>query len=275
LIVNLIVSVFAAMAAAAGIASAEQTQPQNFPFAGGTLTITETEDSDKTLTFDGKELTRAYVLYHNKTVEVAGQQVALFDAGDGGNQCGTATVIVWKPENGEVQSVAAGDDCGSPPPAITDQSIYFVPYLLPGASKMAQVWTPTGGLQVAGTLSFTPQPGTGWADLDPAKLDNIVDAFDNEAVYEAGKTLLGDAMTDFATGLLVGGGTESTASGVFYASGCVPHDCGGADAFMAVDPRGHKLYFAQQSEHPETSTWPSIKSWPADVREAKEAALGR
>jgi hypothetical protein len=276
LVVNLIISVFAALAAAAaaGIASAEQTQPQSFPFEGGTLAITETDESDKTLTFDGKELTRAYVLYHNKTVEVAGQQVALFDAGDGGNQCGTATVIVWKLENGEIQSATAGDDCGSPPPAITDQSIYFVPYLLPGASKIAQIWTPAGGLQVTGTLSFTPQPGTGWDDLDPAKLYNIVDAFDNEAVYEAATKLLGDAITDVATGLLVGGGTESTPSGVFYASGCVPHDCGGADAFMAVDPRGHKLYFAQRSENPEPSTWPAIKTWPADVRQAKEAVLG-
>ena len=92
---------------------------------------------------------------------------------------------MWKPENGEIQSAAAGDDCGSPPAAITDQSIYFVPYLLPGASKPAQIWTPTAGCRSHGTLSFTPQPGTGWDDLDPAKLYNIVDAFDNEAVYEA------------------------------------------------------------------------------------------
>ena len=53
------------------------------------------------LAFNGKELTRNYVVYYDKTVEVGGQQVALFDVGDGGNQCGTATVIVWKPENGD------------------------------------------------------------------------------------------------------------------------------------------------------------------------------
>ena len=84
-------------------------------------------------------------------------------------------------------------------------------------------------------MSYTPEPGTDWKDLDPAKLYNIVDAFKNEAVYAAGQKLLGDAITDFATGLLVGGGTESTPSGIFYSSGCVPHACGGADAFMAVD----------------------------------------
>ena len=275
---NLIVSAFAAIAAAAaaaGIAAAGQTPPQSYPLAGGTLTITETEDFDKALAFNGKELTRNYVVNYDKTVEVGGQQVALFDVGDGGNQCGTATVIVWKPENGAVESAVAGDDCGSPPAAVTEQSIYFVPFLLPGASKPAQIWTPTDGLKVAGTLAFTPQPGTDWKDLDPVKLDNIVDAFDNEAVYATGKQLLGDAITDVATGLLVGGGTESTPSGVFYASGCVPHACGSADAFMGIDPSGHKLYFAQQSENPDTSTWPSIEDWPADAREAMQTALGR
>ena len=72
----------------------------------------------------------------------------------------------------------------------------------------------------------------------------------NEAVYEAAQELLGDRLTDVATGLLTGGGTETTPSGIFYASGCVPHACGSADAFMAIDPKGRKLYFAQQGDDP-------------------------
>jgi len=274
---NLIVSAFAVMAAvaAAGIAAAQETAPQSFAFEGGTLTITESDEADKVLAFDGKELARNFVLYYDKTVEVGGKQVALFDGGDGGNQCGTNTIIVWKPDNGDVQSVMAGDDCGSPPAAVSEQSIYFVPFLLPGASKPAQIWAPTGGLKVAGTLAFTPQPGTDWKDLDPAKLYNIVDAFDNEAVYAAGKQMLGDAITDVATGLLVGGGTDTTPSGVFYASGCVPHACGGADAFMGVDPRAHKLYFAQQGDgEPRVTSWPALAEWPADLKEAMQSAIG-
>ena len=174
------------------------------------------------------------------------------------------------------QSAVAGDDCGSPPAAVTDQSIYFVP--LPAARRFEAGANMDPERRVEGcrhAVAFTPQPGTDWKDLDPAKLHNIVDAFDNEAVYATGKQLLGDAITDVATGLLVGGGTELTPSGVFYASGCVPHDCGSADAFMGIDPSGHKLYFAQQSENPDASTWPSIEEWPADVKEAMQTALGR
>ena len=227
------------------------------------------------LAFDGNELAGGYVLYYDRTVEVGGRNVALFQTGDGGNQCGTATVIVWKPEDGAVKSVTAGDDCGSPAPASTGSSIYFVPFLLPGASKPVQEWTPNDGLTIAGTMSYTPEPGTDWKDLDPAKLYNIVDAFKNEAVYAAGQELLGDAITDFATGLLVGGGTESTPSGIFYSSGCVPHACGGADAFMAVDAKNKALYLAQQSEDPPLLAWPALDAWPADVKSAMQAALGR
>ena len=261
---------------AAATASAQDETPQApIPFEGGTLTIAEGEDLEKVLAFDGNELAGGYVLYYDRTVEIGGRNVALFQTGDGGNQCGTATVIVWKPEDGAVKSVTAGDDCGSPAPALTGSSIYFVPFLLPGASKPVQQWTPNDGLTIAGTMSYTPEPGTDWKDLDPAKLYNIVDAFKNEAVYAAGQDLLGDAITDFATGLLVGGGTESTPSGIFYSSGCVPHACGGADAFMAVDAKNKALYLAQQSEDPPLLAWPALDAWPADVKSAMQAALGR
>ena len=108
----LLASIFVVVAATA---SAQDEPPQApIPFEGGTLTIAEGEDIEKVLAFDGDELARGYVLYYDRTVEIAGRNVALFQTGDGGNQCGTATVIVWKPEDGAVKSVTAGDDCGSP-----------------------------------------------------------------------------------------------------------------------------------------------------------------
>ena len=126
---------------------------------------------------------------------------------------------------------------------------------------------------MAGVLSFTPQPDTGWPDLDPEKLDNMVDAFDNEAVYEAAKKLLGNRLEAFVTGLLTGGGTEKTASGVYFASGCVPHACGSADAFMAVDVKQQRLYLAQQGDKQEPDSWPALAEWPAAVSDAMKAAL--
>jgi hypothetical protein len=257
----------------AGWAHALEAGPEKIPFEGGTLTITETEDMDKVLAFDGKELARNYVVFHDRMVEVGGMKVALFSVGDGGNACGAATVIVWRPENG-IQSQIVGEDCGSPPAAVTDSTIYFVPYLMPGATDIVQSWTPQAGLKVAGTLSFTPQPGTGWADLDPAKIDNIIDTLQNEAVYAAAQALLGDKLVEVTTGLLVGGGAETVPSGAFYASGCVPHACGSADAFMAVDAKAQKLYFAQKGEQPEPSAWPALAEWPADLRDAMHNAIG-
>lgn len=242
------------------------------PFAGGELTITENAEMEKILAFNGKELLRNYMLFYDGTVEVQDMSAALFQAGEGGNACGPQTVIVWKPEGGEVQSVLAGDDCGSPPPAVTDDSIYFVPYLLPGTTSDVQVWSPDEGLRVAGSMRFVPQPDTGWAELKPESIGHIIDAFDNGGIYTAASELLGDDMDDVVSSLVVGSEPERMPSGVFYATGCVPHACGISDGFMAVDPKAQKLYFAQQTDA-EPKTWPELLSWPSDIRAAMQKAL--
>jgi hypothetical protein len=254
-------------------AFAQDDPPQDIPFEGGTLTIATNDEGMRALTFNGQELVSNFVLYYNRTVEISGRKVALFDSGDGGNQCGTNVVLVWKPDNGEVKADIAGEDCGSPPAAVTDYNVYFVPYLLPGDTRPVQVWSPEEGMKLAGNMSFAPQPGTVWADLDPDKLQNIVDTFGNADVYAAARAMLGDEMTEFATGLLVGGGAQVLPSGAFWASGCVPHACGSYDAFMAIDAKGKKLYFAQQQAEGETKTWPALGEWPSDIVEAARSAI--
>jgi hypothetical protein len=269
----LLASFFVFVMAVTAAWAQDAAAPEKYPFEGGTLTITPTSDLDKVLAFDGKELARNYDVSLDRIVEVNGVKVALFAVGDGGNLCPPSTLIVWKPEGADIKSETVGGDCGGPSPAATTAGIYFVPYLLPGASGDVREWTPDKGLQAVGHLSYAPEPGTTWDNLDPAKLDSITDALKNESVYEAAKKLLGDKLTDVTTGLLVGGGTESTASGAFYAAGCVPHDCGGADGFMAVDPKGHKLYFAQRADEGKIAAWPSVKKWPADLRDAMKQAI--
>ncbi|MDP3895962.1 MAG: hypothetical protein Q8Q62_04735, partial [Mesorhizobium sp.] len=150
-----------------------------------------------------------------------------------------------------------------------------VPYVGPGGSSELHSWTPDGGLKIAGILSFAPQPGSNWDDLDPSKMDHIMAAFDNEAVYRAAQKVLGGAMSDVVSGLSVGTAPETLPSGIFHASGCVPHNCGGANAFMGVDPKGRKVYFAQQTDGPKPQMWPDAKNWPKDLRAAMSAALAR
>ncbi len=246
------------------------------PFEGGQLTITQPEqDGEKVLAFDAQTLASNYDVSFDKIAIISGVKVALFDVGDGGNQCGPAKVIVWKPEGGKIQSTKVEqDECGAPPAAISDSAIYFVPYLLPGDSKPALQWSPQSGLSTSGNLTYMPEPGTQWKDVDPSKYDNIIDAFRNEDVYKQAQTLLGKDMTDMATSLLVGGGTEKTASGAFYATGCVPHDCGGNDGFMAVDPAKQKLYFARRGDNGGPQAWPAVATWPADIKEALDKASG-
>ncbi|TIQ28869.1 MAG: hypothetical protein E5X48_30935 [Mesorhizobium sp.] len=257
-------------------AASDEEKQGPIAFEGGQFTITQQEQyGEKVLAYDGKQLASNYDVFFEKIVEVGGIKVALFDVGDGGNQCGPASVIAWKTEGGEIQTVTVEqDECGAPPVAVSDSAIYYVPYLLPGETRPALQWSPTGGLTTSGNLTYTPESGTDWKDVDPSKYDNIIDAFHNEAVYKAAEALLGKDMPDVATSLLVGGGTEKTASGAFYASGCVPHDCGGNDGFMAVDPAKHQVYFARRGDNGEPQAWPDVKSWPADIKKALDEAQG-
>ncbi len=246
--------------------------PENIPFDGGTFTITQNEDYEKVLTYDGREIARNYAVFFDKETKVGETSVALFSVGDGGNQCGTSTVIVWK-KDGALRDVVVGEDCGAPPASIGDSRIYFVPFLLPGETAALQYWSPDEGVRTAGDLSFTPQPDTGWDDFDPEATGYMVEAFDNAAIYDAAKALLGNDLTDVVTGLLTGGDAELQDDGTVTGYGCVPHACGVSDSFMAIDPKAKKLYFAQQGD-PQIRTWPDSAAWPASLKTAMDAAIG-
>ncbi|OJU36481.1 MAG: hypothetical protein BGN94_23825 [Rhizobiales bacterium 68-8] len=266
----------ALLCAALAAPAAAQDRPQPpVPFAGGQLTVTEVDDGEKALAFDGRELARNYYVSYDRTVEVGGVEVALVEVGDGGNACGAITNIVWKPEGGEVEAVPAAEDCGSPPAAVTSDAIYFVPFPMPGETLPVKMWSPQAGMRVAGEMAFAPQPDTGWRDVDGCGMANILDVFSNAAVYEAAQRLLGADLTEVASGLIVGSEPQVLPSGAFYGSGCVPHACGVSDAFMAVDPAKRKLYFAQQQDNGGPRMWPEAAKWPRELRTAMNEAIGR
>ena len=252
-------------------------QQAPIPFEGGQFTITQQEpDGEKVLAYDGQKLASNYDVFFDRIVNIAGAEVALVDVGDGNidHLCGPPVMIVWKPKGGTIQGITVEqDECGAPA-SVTDNVIYFVPYLLPGASKRAMQWSPTDGLTIAGNLTYMPDPGTGWKDVDVSKYEDMIDAFHNEAVYRDAAALLGNDMTVLAASFLAAGGTKTTASGIVYFDGCAPHNCGGNHGFMAVDAANQKLYFARSSGKPVMDAWPPVQSWPAEVKAALDEAFG-
>jgi len=255
------------------LAIAQDSEPQTIPFEGGNFTIVENAEGEKVLAYDGKELAKNYVAFHDRTVDVSDTKVAIFAVGDGGNACSPETVLAWKTEAGIQSTTIGAGKCDTPPAAVTAYNIFFIPYPLPGETLPVTTWDPENGLTMHGNLAYAPQPGTDWSDLDPKKFeDGIVAAFKNEAVYKAAQQLLGNDLPGFATSLLVNGGTESLPSGAFFATGCIPHACGGGNGFIAIDAKARKLYLAQQTET-EPKAWPALATWPGEFRDALTKAL--
>lgn len=259
--------------AGADQAAGEGEKQAPIPFGGGELTITQQEEyGEKVLAFDGREIARNYQVNFDRIATIGGTDVAMVDVGDGGNACGPAKVLIWRPQGGDIRSETVGADCGAPQAFVSDSRIVFVPYVLPGATALVQTWSPDTGLVTAGELAFAPEPGTGWKDFDPSKLASMIDALSNAAVYRAGRKLLGDRMEEVVTGLSVSGTPETTKLGLVYGNGCTPHACGLADSFMAVDTRNKAVYFAHQGEKG-IDAWPALKRWPDAVRGLMTAAL--
>jgi hypothetical protein len=237
------------------------------PFAGGTLTIVETDDGDKILAFDGKELVRDWYVDFDRMVAVSDTDVALYVAGPGGNACGVDAVIVWKPEGGELKSERFGD-CGAPAPAADGSRLVFVPWVMPGETLDVTEWTPTEGFRVAGAMTFKPQPGTTWTDLQAQPAGHPMDLFANEAFYAKATAILGDDLSDLVTSLGTSAAPEDVGGGLFVARGCIPHACGSNDGFVAVDPKAKSIWFAQQQDDGSLKYWPALDAWPKAARDA-------
>lgn len=258
---------------ASPVLAQDQAAPEKIPFEGGTFTITETPQLDKILAYDGQELARDYVAFLQRTVDLNGVKVAIFNVGGGGNACGPETVLAWKSQAGIQSTVVGKGECGTPPAAATEDALYFVPYLRPGTAAPVRVWSPSEGLKVAGDLAYVPQPGTTWSDIKIDDITYTTDFFENADLYKAAQALLGAKLEQVALGLSVSSGPERTGSGILYASGCVPHACGISDSFIGVDVAGKKLYFAQKGDTAEPQTWPALGEWPAEVKNAMTRAL--
>lgn len=240
-------------------------------FGGGVLTIGENSDGEKVLGFDGRQLAAGYFLVFEQAAVVEDQPVMLYAAGDGGNACGPASVIVWKPEDRPVEAVSIGEDCGAPSPAVSSERIVYLPYVLPGSSEPVETWSPSAGLVLAGRLDFAPEPGTGWADLENKPVGHPMDYFSNAAFYKQAQALLGEDLGVVAQALSVSSEPEAD-SGLQIARGCVPHACTISDGFVAVDVKARAIWFAQMRGS-SFAHWPKLAEWPKPVRAAFDAAF--
>ena len=240
---------------------------EEVPFDGETISIMQMGDGQQALMLKEKELGRNWFAGFDRVTEVEGLPVALFYLGDGGNACGPATLIVWRDEDGEVQSLNHDEECSTPAPSVSDNGIYFVPYLAPGEAGFLKAWSPSRGLSTEARMTYVPQPDTGWTDLDTKEIFHPLDLFRNAAVHDAVAALTGEEFEHYASGLRVASEPRKLSSGILMASGCIPHNCGGGDSFIAIDLANEAVYLSQQDGE-NIRNWPELDAWPDNAREA-------
>jgi hypothetical protein len=258
----------------AASARAEIPVPAPVPFAGGEFTFAIGEDEEIAMSYAGQEVHRAPVIKFDRMVSVGGVEAALFNTGEGGNGCGPQMLIFTLPPDAVDPVIdIAGEECGAPEPAVTADAIYFVPHVPPGGTALVERWTPKDGVTVAGEISFMPQPETGWADFDPAKISHPVDLFNNAELYAALQALAGQRFVELADKL----GTASPPTlidGKFLAApGCQPSACSSDKGFAGLDIEKKAVFAAIRTEDGTETLWPADKAaWPEALIKAWEAS---
>lgn len=263
----------AALALLAAPALAQDERPEEIAFEGGKFTLALNAEGDRILTYDGKELARDGLILHNGNAIVEAVNVAIFTVSNGGNVCAANTLLVWKPKGADLKSLKVGDDCGAPPPAVASEQIFFMPNALPGELADIESWSPSGGLKLAGKLSFAPQPGTSWEQFKTDDLPYGLEAFGNATIYDLSQKMLGPDFVDVTTSFRFGAPMERLGNGLVVGQGCAPDACGERDGFLAVDPDNRKLYIAQQRGSGKPRTWPAVGKWPPQAVEAMRKAF--
>jgi len=248
-------------------AASANTLVDEIVFDSETISIIETDEFEKVIMLRDRELGRNWFAGFDRVANVSGEPVALFYLGDGGNACGPSTLIVWRNDNGNIETLNYQDGCDTPAPSISDNGIHFVPYLNPGQERPLKRWSKNGGIETVGLIRFTPEPGTGWDSLTAEPITHPTDFFLNEAVYALAANLLGGDMQAYTMGLSVASEPQRLPSGMLMASGCVPHSCGSNDAFIAIDTNARALYMAQQNDNG-YSFWPAYATWPQTATQA-------
>lgn len=262
------------LAGSVAAARAEADLPAAVPFAGGVFTFAIGEDEEIALSYAGQEVHRAPMIRFDRILTVGGVEAALFHAGDGGNGCGPQMLIFTLPKDAVDPVVdIAGEECGAPDPALTNDGLIFVPQVPPGGTALVERWTPKGGVTIAGELSFIPQPETGWEELDPAKITHPVELFNISEIYAALQELAGDRFVELADKL----GTASPPAlidGKFLAApGCQPSACASNQGFAGLDIESKAVFAAMRGEEGAETLWPSDKAkWPEALLKAWEAS---
>ncbi len=267
---GIVLAVAGAMVSA-GPAAAE-TVEQTMEFAGNRLQVVQTDDFERVLKANDRELFRDFQLWLDRAIPLGSRQVLLASAGPGGNACGSYPVVVIPANDGSLTvATPIGTECGLfAEMAATPTELVFFGHASPGNPASIDRWSPTTGLEHVGRIEFEPQPDTGWSTLDTGDVSHPGFLFDNADVYRAISALAGTDLGAFSTSLSVAGALELVDGRYLVGMGCTPHACGAADGFIAVDVHGRAVYAATDATE-QRSIWPAADGWPPALRTRLEA----
>lgn len=198
-----------------------------------------------------------------------GREALLFEVKPGSGSCRPGVVaLTARPGEEPRFDRRLIDECGGFEIARAERSILLVSPAAPAGTGSLWRLSAKDGLVLEATLGFTPQPGTGFADLKPGLTAAAM--LRNQAVWAAFTALSGAELKRNAALLAVAGPAVEAQPPFVAATGC-GGDCRNGAALMLADPERRALYLAIRLKGEKLRTLPDLARWPAEAK----ATLGR
>ena len=237
-------------------------------------------DAMPKLLMDGKVLVddaMSFALKLQRTVN--GVPTAIIYADRSGGSCNDGTslfVDATMPNAGAVKGVPVAS-CWSEPKyiqAVDSDGEVLLEQQDPGLAFDGDLWrfVPRNGLSKVANLTYTPMPGTTWADLRRQAGTGVpVELFRNEAFTRDFDRVTGTARTTILPAVGDVAGPDETIQGRFLiAEGFQAHQ-GRHQALIAVDLVAQRVFVADYPGDAPIAVYPVVHDWPSPVR--KKLAL--
>lgn len=212
-----------------------------------------------------------------------GHDAAALYVDRGGASCasGTEVLIVARPGAAPTIGRVEDDSCFSRPIVGKERSLQFngpedalVVRTGVSPSMDGQLWrfTARDGLQLVGSLKFSPQPGTVLSPMSVSSVHYGFEFYRNAGFVSRFRELTGtDAdliMRATQTSDLV---RISTDGQYVFSSGCMPHNCRDEAGLLVVDIKNSTVLVAYKPEGRPIKVYPAVGAWPISARQALKA----
>lgn len=228
------------------------------------VTTAETEDYNTAVLVDGEKFHEDAQLLLDGSYEVGDIPAVVGVAGAGGNSCNAAPFVISL-RDGKPTFDGPIESCEWFTVTLEGDHLRFASDPLPGVDAEVWHWHAEEGFSHAPAEAFSPDPSTGWADLDKLAKAHPSDALKIAPAYAALSSAMSQEDWSLFTGILAQLGSGDLTAEGYAGSACHKAACDAEFAYLFLDRASERPFALWTDQEGQIKTAPARADFPAWV----------